>query len=269
MQTSRITDKLNKIKEEGSKAFIPFITAGYPCLEETEKLILNFAKWGCSVIELGVPFSDPMADGPVIQKANDQALENGVTLEQIIALVKKVRQKTQVPILLMGYYNPLFQYGLDRFAKDAHDAGVDGVLIVDLPVEEVMPLKEAIGEFPIDIIYLLTPTSSESRIKLVAGQGSGFVYYVSYTGITGDKSFKPSEVKKQIKRIRKHITLPINIGFGISTPEHVAQLAPVADGVVVGSALIKIIEKIAANELYDFHLKQTIEQMIRALDARR
>jgi tryptophan synthase alpha chain len=262
---SRITKRLSQLKEEGKKAFIPFITAGYPSLAETEKLILNLAKWGCSVIELGMPFSDPMADGPVIQKANEHALKGGVTLDQIVALVKKVRKKTQVPILLMGYYNPIFKYGLEKFAQDAHDAGVDGLLVVDLPVEEAGPLRSALEDKPIDIIYLMTPTSSEARMKLVSKHGSGFVYYVSYTGVTGNKTFKSHEVKKQIKKIRKHVTLPINVGFGISTPEQVAQLAPVADGVVVGSALIKIIEKIDDNELYDFHLKQTIEQMRRAL----
>ncbi len=243
MQVSRITKKLNFLKKSKKKAFIPFITAGFPNLKTTEELIYEFDRLGCSVIELGVPFSDPMADGPVIQKAGEIALKNGVTLDKILKLVKKVRKKTQIPILLMGYYNPILQYGLTKFAKEAKASGVDGVLVVDLPIEESKDLERALKKYPIDIIYLLTPTSEVDRIKLVKKHGSGFVYYVSYTGTTGTRSVDPKDIKKNIQRIKKHIKIPINIGFGISKPEHVKKLAPLADGVVVGSAIIKVIEK--------------------------
>jgi len=205
-------------------------------------LIYKLEEAGASVIELGIPFTDPMADGPVIQRASEIALENGAHLKEIINMVKWVRTKTQIPILFMGYYNLIYQYGLKKFVKDAEKAGVDALLVVDLPVEEAGPLQDAIGERPIDIVYLLTPTSTPERIKLVNKHGSGFIYYVSYTGITGANRLDPKRIKTHLNKIKKQVKLPINIGFGISNPKDVKQLAPIADGVIVGSAIIRKME---------------------------
>ncbi|MBI4411750.1 MAG: tryptophan synthase subunit alpha [Deltaproteobacteria bacterium] len=244
---SRISKTFKRLQREGRKALIPFITAGDPNLATTEKLVAVLEKAGADIIELGVPFSDPMADGPVIQKASERALKKGVTLQQILSLVKKVRKKSQIPILLMGYYNPVFIMGEENFASCAFVAGVDAVLIVDLPPEEAGGLRKALRKNKIDLIHLLAPTSDEGRIVKAAKNGSGFIYYVSLTGVTGAKlkvtaSGAPAaEISDQLKRIRKHTKLPLAVGFGISTPEQARELAKIADGVVVGSALVKII----------------------------
>lgn len=242
MQT-RIFKTLRALRRAGKKAFIPFITAGDPDLKTTARLIAALAAAGASVVELGVPFSDPMADGPVIQRSSERALAKGVHLGTILKLVKQVRRRSLIPILLMGYYNPLLQYGLEKFAHDASDAGVDGVLVVDLPAEEAGPLRQALRGRPIDIIYLLAPTSDEKRLGLVNRYGSGFVYYVSMTGTTGAKHLDAKDVAQNLARIRQHVRLPIHVGFGISTPAQVRAIAPFADGAVVGSALVKLIEE--------------------------
>lgn len=262
---TRITKKLTSLKKNNQKAFIPFITAGDPDLITTEKLIYTLEKAGASIIELGMPFSDPMADGPAIQRANERSISQGTSLSRIFSLVKSVRKGTQIPILLMGYYNPIYQYGLDRFAKDCHQSGIDGLIVVDLPVEEASPLKKAIQNYPIDLIYLLSPTSDLKRIKLVAKNGSGFVYYVSFTGITGASRLDPKSVKQNIKRIRSHVQLPIQVGFGISTPEHAKQIAPLADGIVVGSALVKLIERYGASSRLFSEVENFVKRMVRAM----
>lgn len=250
---SRITKKLEVLKKNGGKAFIPFITAGDPDLKTTEALIHTLAAAGATLIELGVPFSDPMADGPVIQKSGERALKKGVTLAKIFSLVERVRKKTQIPILLMGYYNPIFKYGHEKFAADAVKAGVDGVLVVDLPAEEAGELRVALKGKPIDMIYLLAPTSDEKRLDLVARYGRGFIYYVSLTGITGAGHLDPQAVAKNLEKVREKIRLPIMIGFGISTPTQVKALAPAGDGVVVGSALVRLIDAHARSR--DLHKK--------------
>lgn len=242
MQT-RITKKFRELKKSGRKAFVSFITAGDPDLKTTEKLIHVFEKCDVSMIELGIPFSDPMADGPTIQRANERALKKGTHLEEIFSLVKKIRVTSQIPIILMGYYNPILQYGLKNFVQSCFRSSVDGLIIVDLPVEESGPLKKELKNKPIDLIYLLTPTSGDERIKLVARHGRGFVYYVSFTGTTGAARLKIQDVKKNIQRIRRFIKLPVAVGFGISSPAHVKDVSAFADGVVVGSAIVKIIEK--------------------------
>lgn len=242
MQT-RITLKFKELKKWEGKAFVPFITAGDPDLKTTEQLVHIFEKAGVSMIELGIPFSDPMADGPAIQKANERALKNKTHLGQIFSLVKKIRKTSQIPIILMGYYNPVLKYGLKKFAQSCHLSGVDGLIIVDLPVEESQPLKKELKNKPVDLIYLLTPTSQKDRIQLVAKHGRGFVYYVSFTGTTGASHLKIQDVKKNIARIRSQVKLPIAVGFGISTPMQVQEVSAFADGVVVGSSLVKIIER--------------------------
>ena len=244
---SRIKGTFRNLQRAGKKALIPFITAGDPSLSVTEKLVDTLEKAGADIIELGVPFSDPMADGPVIQKASERALKKGTTLAQILSCVEKIRKKSQIPILLMGYYNPVFVMGHENFANRAVQAGVDAVLIVDLPPEEAGDLRKCLRKRKIDLIHLLAPTSDEERIVKAAKSGSGFIYYVSLTGITGAKlnittSGAPvAEISNQLRSIRKHTQLPLAVGFGISTPAQARQVALAADGVVVGSALVKII----------------------------
>lgn len=264
MQT-RIAKKFIELKKAKKKAFIPFITVGDPDLKTTEQLIPILEKSGASMIELGVPFSDPMADGPTIQRANERALKNNIHLTQIFSLVKKIRIQSQIPIILMGYYNPVLQYGLKNFARDCHQSGVDGLIIVDLPVEESQPLKKELKNKPVDLIYLLTPTSEHERIQLVAKHGRGFVYYVSFTGTTGALKLNIQDVKKNVARIRSQIKLPINVGFGISTPAHVRSVSSFADGVVVGSAIVKIIEKFGKGKKLLSEIETHVKKMIRPL----
>jgi tryptophan synthase alpha chain len=236
---SRIQKTFQSLHKKGQKALIPFITAGDPSLSATKKLVLDFAKAGADIIELGVPFSDPMADGPVIQAASERALKQGVTLKKILGLVKDVRKQTQVPLLLMGYYNPILAFGLKDFAREAARAGVDAVLIVDVPPEESQEVKQELDQVEIDLIFLVAPTTTEKRMKTIARLGSGFIYYVSLTGVTGAALNKWPSVKRQVGQLRKITKTPIAIGFGISTPKDARAASHLADGIVVGSALIK------------------------------
>ena len=263
--SSRITKKLADIKTARRKAFAAYIVAGDPELKATEELVYALESAGASLIELGVPFSDPMADGPIIQHASERALKNGVTLEKIFALVTRVRRKSQIPILLMGYYNPVLQFGLKNFANAAKRAGVDGALIVDLPAEESGELGGHLRKAGVDQIFLLTPTSDDARIRLLKHRGSGFVYYVSLTGVTGAKTLSPADVKKNLARIRQQIKLPILIGFGIAKPAHVRKLGPLADGVVVGSAILKVIAKSTHRDLAR-NVGRFVGSLVRALD---
>lgn len=237
---SRIHAKLLGLRAAKRKALATYIVAGDPSPEVTVDLVLELERCGADIIELGVPFSDPMADGPVIQKASERALKNGMTLAKTIATVAAIRRHSQIPILLMGYYNPILQFGLKKFALAARSAGVDGVLVVDLPVEESEELNLELRQNELDQIFLLTPTSDAKRATLIAERGSGFAYYVSLTGVTGAATLDPKDVSRQLSRLRRHVALPILVGFGISGPEQVRQLAPFADGVVVGSAILKI-----------------------------
>lgn len=262
---TRISKKLRGLRKTGKKAFIPFITAGDPDLKTTASLIFALERVGVTLIELGVPFSDPMADGPVIQKSSERALAKGVHLGAIFALVAQVRRKSQIPILLMGYYNPILKYGLEKFAADAHNAGIDGVLVVDLPAEEAGPLRQALRGRPIDIIYLLAPTSDEARLKLVNRYGSGFVYYVSMTGTTGAKHLDTRDVAQNLARMRENIDLPINVGFGISTPAQVRAIVPLADGVVVGSTLVKLIEENSRRRDLPVRVEKYVKTLMSAL----
>lgn len=262
---SRIAQKFEDLKSQKQKAFTTFITAGDPNLENTEKMIFALEAAGVSLIELGVPFSDPMADGPVIQKANERAIKNKVTLKQVLALVARVRKKTDIPIILMGYANPFYQMGYKEFGAAAQKAGVDGVIIVDLPVEESSDFQTELKAHGIDLIFLLSPLSDESRIAQVAKLGSGFIYYVSYTGTTGSASLNVSDVKKHVTKIRKQIDLPVQVGFGISKPEHVKALSPVADGVVVGSELVRFVEKNFGKKGWLKGLEEKAKRLVSAL----
>jgi tryptophan synthase alpha chain len=239
---TRIEETFDKLKMKGEKALVTFITAGDPDLGTTKKLIIEFEKRGVDVVELGVPFSDPMADGPTIQASSERALGGGTNLRQVLNLVKSIRKESQIPIILFGYFNPIFVYGIERFVKDARRAGVDGVLVVDLPPEEADDLRIYTGDAGLNLIYLMTPTSDKKRIRLVSTRTSGFVYYVSVTGVTGARVELAKTIKGFIKKIKKCTSLPICVGFGISTPAQAAEVGRWADGVVVGSAIVKVIE---------------------------
>jgi tryptophan synthase alpha chain len=246
---SRIDVLFAALKLKKEKALITFITAGDPDLPTTKKLILELVAKGADIIELGIPFSDPMADGPTIQLASERALKSGTTLPKVLSLLSDIRKGgCEVPVVLFGYYNPIFAYGLARFARDAKKAGADGVLIVDLPPEESEDLKVELDSAGLDLIYLLTPTSDASRIRLVAKKASGFVYYVSVAGVTGARKQLATNVETAVKKIKKSTRLPVGVGFGISTPSQARNAAKASDGVIVGSALINIIAKHGARK---------------------
>ena len=236
---SRIEKTFKRLKNEGKKAFIPYIMAGDPSLEKTKDIVHLFEECGADIVELGVPFSDPLADGPTIQRASEKALKNGVTLKNVIALVKELRQKTRVPIVLMTYYNPVFKYGEKNFVEDAKDAGVNGIIIPDLPPDEAEDFIKISRKLKLDTIFLLAPTSDNGRIKKVAKASRGFIYYVSITGITGADLLLDGSMEVLISKIRKHTDKPIAVGFGVSTPEEASTVARISDGVIIGSAIVK------------------------------
>ena len=246
---SRIGTTFATLRRRKEKALVTFITAGDPDVATTARLIPAMAAAGADLIELGVPFSDPMADGPTIQLASERALAGGATLAKILAMVKSVRAGCQVPILLMGYYNPIFVYGPERFVRDAAAAGVDGVLLVDLPPEEAAEFARLAEAAGLDTIFLLTPTSDASRIRQVNRFGRGFVYYVSVTGVTGVRASLAETLPTAVAEIRRQVKLPLAVGFGIATPAQAAAVAPAADGVVVGSVLVKLFEQHSGDEL--------------------
>jgi len=244
---SRIGATFERLRQGKKKALIPFITAGYPDLSTTRQLIFQCEQCGADLLELGVPFSDPMADGPIIQHASESALAQGTSLERILGMVKTIRRKSSIPIILMGYYNPFFKFGLKSFTRAAQDAGVDGLLVVDLPPEEAVEMKMHTDSTGLDLIFLLAPTSGPERIDSIVKHATGFIYYVSLTGVTGVRSKLDRTIRNQLETIRKKSPLPIAVGFGISTPEHAKTVARWADAVVVGSALIKIISGSTSN----------------------
>ena len=239
---SRIEQTFERLKARGEKALIPYIMAGDPYLERTEELVLTLEESGADLIELGIPFSDPIADGPVIQRAGQRALKWHTSLRDVLRLVEDLRQKTQIPLIFMSYINPIHKYGQSRFVRDAVSVGVDGLIVPDLPPEEGRPFFQEAGRNGLDMILLAAPTSSRKRIKMIAEMANGFLYYVSITGITGAKLQGMQEIKSRISGIRSMTNKPIAVGFGVSTPEQAASLARVADGVIVGSAIVKRIE---------------------------
>lgn len=238
---SNIAATLNALKERGEKALITFITAGDPDLATSEQVVHALIESGVDLIELGLPFSDPMADGPTIQLASERALESGTTLRGVLDMVTEVRQHSNVPIVLMGYYNPVFCYGPERFARDAAIAGVDGLLLVDLPPEETEELHPFLKDAGIDLITLLAPTTGEERSARLAAAGEGFLYYVSMTGVTGSKQVDAGAIAAAVNDLREQSPVPVAVGFGVSTPEDAKAVAGIADAVVVGSALVELI----------------------------
>lgn len=240
--SSRITGTFKEIRRKNGRAFIPYIMAGDPNIKRTGELIRVLEDCGADIIELGVPFSDPLADGPTIQQAAQRALDEGVTLSTVIGLVAEIRIATQIPIILMTYYNPIFKYGEERFVRDATAAGVDGIIVPDLPPDEAGNLMKYSRKSGLDTIFLLAPTSTEDRIQKVARASKGFIYYVPMTGITGSKLSLDVSFESHIARIRKVSDKPVAVGFGISTPEEAAALSRFADGVIVGSAIVKRVQ---------------------------
>ncbi|MBS1126856.1 MAG: trpA [Nitrospirae bacterium] len=240
--SSRITGTFKEIRRKNGRAFIPYIMAGDPNIKRTGELIRVLEDCGADIIELGVPFSDPLADGPTIQQAAQRALDEGVTLSTVIGLVAEIRIATQIPIILMTYYNPIFKYGEERFVRDATAAGVDGIIVPDLPPDEAGNLMKYSRKSGLDTIFLLAPTSTEDRIQKVARASKGFIYYVPMTGITGSKLSLDASFESHIARIRKVSDKPVAVGFGISTPEEAAVLSRFADGVIVGSAIVKRVQ---------------------------
>lgn len=235
---SRISRRFQELNGQGQTALVAYLMAGDPDLETTRELVLGLDRAGADVIELGVPFTDPLADGPVIQAANERALASGTTLDGILALVQELRGKTQIPILLMTYYNPIFRAGEADVAARAAAAGVDGFLITDLPPEEAEEWKQAANAAGLDTIFLLAPTSTDERISVAAKWACGFVYCVSRTGVTGQRPELPEDLQHLLKRIRDRTDQPIAVGFGVSSAEHVRQIGQWAQGAVVGSAIV-------------------------------
>lgn len=237
----RIKNKFLQIHQ--NQGFIPFITAGDPDLAKTKEIILALARVDSTVIELGVPFSDPMADGVVIQRASERALKQNFGIAEILNLVREVRKETEVPIILFSYFNPLLQYGLEKLCQDAKDAGIDGFLVTDLVPEEAGQFSTLLKSHDLDMIFLIAPTSSDERLKMVAERASGFIYAVSRTGVTGARETTSQSAEILVNRMRQFSDLPIAVGFGISTAEQVAETWKYADAAVVGSALVRQIEK--------------------------
>jgi len=238
----RIADAFTTLKRDGKKGFIPYITAGDPDLATTEQLLITIAPYA-TLIELGVPFSDPMADGPVIQRASERALKHGFNLQDILDTAARARKQIDTPIILFSYYNPLLQFGLKRVAQAAKDAGVDGVLVTDLTPEESGEFEAELHAHGLDMIFLIAPTSTDERLKLVAEHASGFIYAVSRAGVTGTRDTVSVEAEKLVNRMRQFSPLPIAVGFGISTAAQVADVSRYADAVVVGSAIVAEMER--------------------------
>jgi tryptophan synthase alpha chain len=262
---NRIDSAFLRLKNNREKALITYVMAGDPNLDMTEKIILALEEGGADLIEIGVPFTDPLADGPVIQKAANRGLASKTTLSGILKMVERlrrsaeadkpfrtsrvVRQKSAVPLILMSYYNPILQYGEEKFAADAVRSGVDGVIIPDLPAGESPSWEASAKKNHLKSIFLLAPTSSKERIKKVAKVSSGFIYYVALTGITGAKLTISREIGKKIKEIKQHAALPVAVGFGISTPDQAHEISKGADGIIVGSAIVKRIEETPSTDL--------------------
>ena len=257
----RIEAAFSELKREGKPGFIPFITAGDPDLDTTAELLVELANSGASVIELGVPFSDPMADGPVIQRASERALRHGFGLPEIFATTSAVRARIETPLVLFSYFNPLLQYGVDKLARDARQAGIDGILVTDLTPEESQEFAAALKLNELDMIFLVAPTSTDERLRLISAHASGFVYAVSRAGVTGARENLSSEAELLVARLRKFSSLPVAVGFGISSAEQVAQTLRYADAAVVGSAIVAQIEKLSGSP----ELVNEVGQYVRSL----
>ena len=238
---NRIDQRFAELKAEGASAFVPFLVAGDPTLERSEEIAVALAQNGADVIELGVPFSDPIGDGAVIQESAQRALKHRVHLTQIFESARRIRQQTDCALLLFTYYNPLLAYGIERLAKAGADAGIDGVLCVDLPAEEAEDYRKTLSAHGLSTVFLVAPTTSDARLAVIAEQCTGFVYYVSRLGVTGERAELSTNLDSALARIRSFTDKPIAVGFGIGTPEQAEKVAGLAEGVVVGSAIVRLI----------------------------
>jgi len=257
----RLGDHMKTLRGRGEKAFVPYLPSGDPSLTKTRELWAALDRAGADVIEIGVPFSDPLADGPTIQRASQRALEAGTTLGGVLDALREDRSDIKASTVIFGYYNPVLAMGLDEFATRAGEAGVDGVLIPDLVPEEAGPLRETLDKQSIDIVSLVAPTTPDERLELIGKASPGLVYAVSVTGVTGARNDLPPELERFVTRCREHIESPLIVGFGIASPEQAARVAGVADGVVVGSALVKIVEKLGDSP----DMVEKVESAARAL----
>ena len=246
MATTRITRRFDDLRRAGDLGLVAYLTAGDPTLEATERLVAALAEAGADVVELGVPFSDPLADGPTIQRASERALRSGTTLAGVLGLVRKLRQKTEVPLVLFSYFNPVLQMGLSTFADEAAAVGADGVLITDLTPEEAGEYRHAVASRGLDTIFLAAPTSTDARLVRIAESSTGFLYLVSRTGVTGAREALPEDLPVLVRRARRVTSLPIAVGVGISLPGHVSILGGLADAAVVGSVLVEEVERAAS-----------------------
>lgn len=246
---SRISNAFARAREEGRPALITFVTAGYPSLAATPRLIWAQVEGGADMIEIGMPFSDPLADGATIQRANFHALRQNITVDNCLEIIAGLRRSgLELPLILMGYYNPIITYGVEVFARAAWQAGADGVIAVDVPPEESDELAAALRAYGLDLIYLLAPTSTDDRIRMVAERASGFLYCVSVTGVTGARQTLPSGLTEFVWRVRSKTELPLVVGFGVSRRDHVEAIGQIADGVVIASALIDVIDRSPENK---------------------
>jgi len=240
---SRIAETFARTASEGRIAVMPYATAGYPTMAISEEIMVSLVEGGADLIEIGVPFSDPLADGPSVQHTSQVSLNNGTRVQDCIALVQRLRARgITVPLLLMGYFNPILKYGIDRYVADCAAAGVDGFIVPDLPAEESGPLRDACRAHQRDLIFMVAPTSTDERLELAATKGSGFIYCVSVKGVTGARDKMSDTLGEYLERIRSHTDLPLAVGFGISRPDHVRQVAEHAQGAIVGAALINYLD---------------------------
>ncbi len=260
---NRLDATFARLKAEGEKALIAYIMAGDPSLHETEQLVLELERAGADIIELGVPFSDPIADGPVIQQAAERALRSGTSLKKILATVALLRARTQVPLVLMTYYNSIHAFGGAHFCREAARTGVDGLIVPDMPPEEAGTLETEAAGAGLDIIYLLAPTSTPDRCAMVARRSRGFLYYVSLTGITGATLTDWGGVRQNVEKIRKASAVPVAVGFGVATPDDASKVGDIADGVIVGSAIVRRI----GDHQQDARMAEQVGQFVRSLKA--
>jgi tryptophan synthase alpha chain len=239
----RLEATFEALRARGERALVVYLMAGDPSLADTERLVVEAERCGADVIELGVPFSDPLADGPVIQRAGTRALAAGTSLLRVLEMVVRLRPQVRAPLVLMTYYNPLLAFGLEAFARAAASAGVDGVIVPDLPHEEAGPLRAAAEPAGLDLVQMVAPTSTPARVKAIARLSRGFIYVVSLTGVTGERQQVPADLDAQVRTLRLVTTKPLCVGFGVSTPEQAAAIGRLADGVAVGSAIVRTIEQ--------------------------
>jgi tryptophan synthase alpha chain len=260
-QRGRLADTFARLRDSHRPGLITYVTAGDPDLGRTEGILRALDRAGADILEVGVPFSDPLADGPVIQRATERALASGATLAGVLELVRKLRSELRAPIVIFSYVNPILRFGAERFAEQARDAGVDGVLVLDLPIEEAGEFRAQLGSRGIDTILLLSPTTTDDRLRKAAALGSGFLYAISRLGVTGSRDAIADGAEEMVRRIRAVSTLPVALGFGISKPEHVREVGQWADAAVVGSALVSVIAE--AGQSNDLNAR--VEEYVRWL----